>query len=104
MIKPEQRTVYVAEYTTREGQRRVKTWLTKKGAASALAWWIIFDKRTDDNGILDSPAELPCICDVQWIGGVAMFGKSADCDVHGYTGYYKRLHERFTRYILKAGG
>ena len=99
-VQAEQRTVYVARYTTKDGKSRVKTCLTKHGAASRLAWWVIFDKRADDNGILDSPSELVCICDVQWTMGVAFFGKSADCDVHGYDGYYNELHDRFTRYIL----
>lgn len=99
-IETRTKTVYTARYTTKDGTRRCKTFLSKKGAASALAWWIIFDKRADDNGILDTPSKLTCMCDIQWSTGVAFFEKNMDCEVHGFDGYFDRLHNRFVCFIL----
>lgn len=104
MIQAEQRTVYVARHTTKDGRTRRKTCLTKQGAASAIAWWIIFDKRSNDDGIMDQPKGYPCTCEVTWAGGIPVYARDYGCESHGSYGYYHELHKRFTRYILKAGG
>ena len=104
-IQAEQRTVYIAKYTERSGHKHRKVCLSLKGAASTLAWWMIFDKYNDPKHYdLPMPhnsewTEDECICNPD---GLLMFDRDGECDLHGYGGYFDRMHDRFTRWILAA--
>lgn len=105
-IQAELRTVYIAKYTERSGHKHRKVCLSIQGAASALAWWLIFERYNDPTHY-----DLPMPHNSKWNDtdncscnphGMVIFERDRDCDLHGIGGYFDKMHERLTRFILAA--
>ena len=103
-IQAEQRTVYVTKHTCADGTKHRKVCLSAKGAASAAAWWLIFERYNDPTHYgLPMPhnskwADVDnCSCNPY---GYVMFDRDMECDLHGRGGYFERMHERLARWIL----
>ena len=87
---------------------RYKTYATKKGALSRLAWWLIFDKYEPlvpygyDGYAPEKNKKCECIPTIDTYGEFDGRADWMGCPIHDRnTGYYKRLHDRYVRYWLK---
>ena len=96
------RQVYEVKYRRhRHGRdgRTKRTWrATAGGAATHLAWRMIWDKY----GAVDGhPRGLTCQCDDER----AVYGDAPweHCPLHDHeTGYYRRLHDRLAAFIVST--
>jgi len=117
----ERRQVYTVKYRPRHGPKYParQVWRgTLKGAASALAWRMIWDKYDSfkkpramyGQSLIDYryPPHLTCNCDQEkevYDCGTGPYTAAGwvDCPIHDHeTGYYRRLHDRLAAFIVST--